>query len=97
MNRIYTLPALLTLLLAAGPLAGGVEVASIFGPEMILQRAVPVPVWGRAAAGEKVTVTFAGQRKTALADVNGRWSVKFDKMLASAGGAPWSSRDPASR
>ena len=84
MNRIYTLPALLTLLLSAGPLAAGVEVAGVFGPEMILQRDAPVPIWGRSDPGEKVTVTFAGQSKTAAADGVGRWSVKLDKM--SAGG-----------
>ena len=86
MNRIYTLLALSTLLLSAEPLAGGVEVASIFGPEMILQRGAPVLVWGRADPGEKATVTFAAQSKTAAADGNGRWSVKLDKMSASAQG-----------
>ena len=86
MNRIYILLAFLTLLLAAGPLAAGVEVASVFGSEMILQRDALVPVWGRADPGEKVTVTFAAQSKTAAADSSGRWSVKLDKMSASAQG-----------
>jgi sialate O-acetylesterase len=85
-NRMRVLLGLSTLLLAVRSLAGGVEVASIFGPEMILQRDASVPVWGRAPAGEKVTVTFAAQSKTALADGNGRWSVKLDKMSASARG-----------
>jgi sialate O-acetylesterase len=85
MNRIYALLAFLTLLQAASP-AGGVEVANIFGPEMILQRDAAVPVWGRAAPGEKVTVTFAGQSKTATADQIGRWSIKLDKMPAASKG-----------
>lgn len=64
--------------------AAGVELASVFGPEMILQRGVAVPVWGRAAPGERVTVTFAGQRRAAAADKSGRWSVTLDAMRASA-------------
>jgi len=83
MNRICILLAILTLLLPSGLLDAGVEVAGIFGSEMILQRHTPVPVWGRSAPGEKVIVTFAAQSKTALADSSGRWSIKLDKMSAS--------------
>jgi sialate O-acetylesterase len=59
------------------------EVADIFGPEMTLQRGAPVPVWGMAEPGEKVTVTFASRRKTATADGRGRWFVNLDAMSAS--------------
>jgi len=69
---------------SAAPAAANVEVADIFGPEMILQREAPVPVWGTAEPEEKVTVAFAGQKKTATTDGNGRWSVKLDAMPASA-------------
>jgi len=60
-----------------------VEVADIFGPEMILQRDIPVPIWGSAQPGEIVTVEFAGQNKTATADSAGRWSVDLQAMQAS--------------
>jgi sialate O-acetylesterase len=50
----------------------------------VLQRGMPVPVWGMADAGEKVTVAFAGQTKTAAADAQGNWSVKLDALSASA-------------
>ncbi|MHC4202900.1 MAG: hypothetical protein ACYSU0_23160, partial [Planctomycetota bacterium] len=62
--------------------AAALEIASVFGPEMILQRDTPVPVWGTAAPGESVTVTFAGQSRTAAADKGGRWSVTLDAMRA---------------
>jgi len=68
---------------AAALPAASVDVAGIFGSEMILQRDASVPVWGKAEPGEKVTVTFAGQSKTAAADGSGRWSVRLDKMPAS--------------
>src|SRR3981081_3899765 len=41
----------------------------------VLQRQMPVHIWGWAEAGEKVTVSFHGQTQTAVADDLGRWSV----------------------
>jgi len=51
---------------------------------MVLQREMPVPIWGWATAGESVTVEFAGQKKTAVADPAGKWMVRLDPMPASA-------------
>ncbi len=65
---------------AAAPAA--VRLPSIFGDDMVLQREMPVPVWGWADAGEKVTVKFAGQEKTATAGADGKWTLKLDKMPA---------------
>ena len=64
--------------------AGGLRLAAVFSDHMILQREVSVPVWGWAAVGEQVTVEFAGQKKTAVADAGGKWLVKLDAMPASA-------------
>jgi sialate O-acetylesterase len=49
-----------------------------------LQQGKPVPVWGWADPGAKVTVEFAGQKKTATAGVDGKWMVKLDPLPASA-------------
>lgn len=54
----------------------------VFGSHMVLQRRKPVPVWGRADAGEKITVTFASQAKTAKAGKDGKWRVSLDPMEA---------------
>jgi len=51
---------------------------------MVLQREKPVAVWGWADAGEPVTVSFAGQSKSAKADADGKWSLKLDPLSASA-------------
>ncbi|MEI6646798.1 MAG: sialate O-acetylesterase [bacterium] len=48
----------------------------------MLQRDRAVPIWGWADAGEKVTVTFAGQTKTVTADAAGTWRVQLDVMPA---------------
>ena len=51
---------------------------------MVLQRDLPVPVWGEAAPGETVTVAFAGQSRTSTAGGDGKWRVTLDPLAASA-------------
>jgi sialate O-acetylesterase len=57
---------------------------SVFSDRMILQRDLPVPVWGRAEPGATVTVSFAGQEKSTPVAPDGRWSVRLDPLPASA-------------
>ncbi len=64
--------------------AADLELASPFSDHMVLQRDMPVPVWGWSAPGDTVTVTFAGQSRTATADKTGRWQVTLDPLKASA-------------
>lgn len=56
-------------------LHAGVRLPSIFADHMVLQRDAAVPVWGWAEPGEKVTVEFAGQKKTTAADAAGKWKL----------------------
>jgi sialate O-acetylesterase len=65
---------------------GHCEVAlpKIFGDNMVLQRNVPVPVWGTAGPGEDVSATFAGQTQKAKADTDGKWQLKLKPLTASA-------------
>ncbi len=67
------------------PLAAKADVKlnSLFSDHMVLQRAMPVPVWGGAAPGEEVSVEFAGQSKSAKADAAGKWRVTLDPLAAS--------------
>lgn len=64
--------------------AGELKVATIFSDHLVLQRDKPVPVWGWADAGEMVTVEFAGQKQTAVADAVGKWMAKLEPMKANA-------------
>ncbi len=71
-------------LLASGAAANAdVKLASPFSDNMVLQREMPVPVWGKADPGEEVKVSFAGQSKGAKAGDDGKWSVKLDALKAS--------------
>jgi sialate O-acetylesterase len=54
----------------------------LFGDHMVLQRDVPVPVWGRSYVNEPVTVTIGSQTRDAIGDSSGRWRVVFDPFPA---------------
>ena len=81
-----TIPVFLAaaILLGSGPLMAAVRLPHIFGDNMVLQRQKPARVWGWADKGEKVTVTFGGQTKAAVAGDDGRWQLELDAMEASA-------------
>ena len=72
------------LVLSASPAIAELRLCKIFSDGMVLQRDKPVKVWGWCTAGDTVTVTFAEQTKTAVADDTGRWDVALEPMAASA-------------
>ena len=85
MKTLRPLLPLVTLTFAfAASLHAEVKLPRVFSPHMVLQRGMPVPVWGTATPGEKVSVSFAGQTKTATADANGAWRLSLDALTASA-------------
>ncbi|WP_019987939.1 sialate O-acetylesterase [Rudanella lutea] len=77
-------PLLLVLvsLLYGLPLSAAVRLPKFFADHMVLQRRKPVPVWGWADAGERLTVRFNGQSKSVKAGKDGRWRVDLDPMEA---------------
>lgn len=66
-----------------GVLTAEVKIAGVFSDGMVLQRQMPVPVWGWSEPGQKVTVSFAGQEHEAVADNDGKWKVTLAPMEAS--------------
>ncbi|MGC4073006.1 MAG: sialate O-acetylesterase [Nibricoccus sp.] len=60
-----------------------VTIASLFQDHAVLQRDQPVPVWGWAEPGEKVTVEFRGQSVITTTDAKGSWQVRLESMKAS--------------
>ncbi len=77
---------LAVLAILATPLCAEVKLASPFTSHMVLQREMKVPVWGTAAAGERVTVEFAAQQKSTAAGADGKWRVDLDALATSADG-----------
>lgn len=72
MSRVSMLFVVMALALASATQAA-VQVCKIFSDHMVLQRGRPVPVFGNADAGEKVTVTFGEKSVSATADAQGNW------------------------
>lgn len=68
---------------AASRPALGIELGAPFDDNAILQREMPVPVWGWSKPGTKITVEFAGQKKTTETGKDGKWMVKLDPLKVS--------------
>ncbi len=63
------------------PCAGRIVVPSIFSENMVLQRDVPVPVWGWGAEGDEITVSIAGQQQKSTVK-DGAWPVTLAPLKA---------------
>ncbi len=69
---------------SAGSLRADVKLPAVISDHMVLQQGMPVPIWGTANPGEKVTVTFGTDKEETTADNAGKWSVKLKPLTASA-------------
>ncbi len=85
-SRFPMNPISISLVLAVTllPIHAEVKCPPVFGSHMVLQRDQPVPVWGTAAAGEKITVEFGEARTNATTGKDGTWQVKLPPLAASA-------------
>ncbi|HEU4434647.1 MAG TPA: sialate O-acetylesterase [Pyrinomonadaceae bacterium] len=59
-----------------------VHLPSIIGDNMVLQQGVKVRIWGKANAGERVTVSFEKKSAGTVADAQGRWQVWLGPLKA---------------
>ncbi|MCK5174100.1 MAG: hypothetical protein KAR47_11970, partial [Planctomycetes bacterium] len=79
-ETIFIIISVMTLVSVA---SAEVKVAGVFTDNMVLQRELPVPVWGTASAGEKIAVSFNGQKVKTTADDKGNWMVKLKSLKTS--------------
>ena len=84
MKKFQSFVFLIILSVVISPVFADVTLPNIITSNMILQRNSPVPIWGRANAGEEITVRFAGQTIKTTADPNGKWSVTLKPMKQKA-------------
>jgi sialate O-acetylesterase len=61
-----------------------VTLPSLFADGMVLQRDMPIHVWGQASPAEAISVTFRSETKSTTADELGRWRLYLSS--SSAGG-----------
>lgn len=59
-----------------------VKLPKVLGSHMVLQRDLPVHVWGLATPGETVVVTFRGETEKTKAGALGRWSLYLKPGVA---------------
>lgn len=85
MQRLHRSPlvagALAALAVAVAPGArADVKLPAIFGDHMVVQAGKPVPIWGVADPGERVTVSAGGQSREVRADAAGGFRVDLDPI-----------------
>ena len=61
-----------------------VKLPAVLGDHMVVQRDKPINVWGWADAEDKVVVSFAGSKESAVADSDGNWKVVLKAKKATA-------------
>lgn len=60
----------------------GLKLPALFGDHMVLQRGMPVPIWGEAMPGQTVTLTLGAATATARTDMDGNWRTKLGPLEA---------------
>ena len=63
-----------------------IELPAVIGNHAVLQMDMKVPIWGKAAPGTEITVTFADQTVTSITDESGNWRADLAPLEASAEG-----------
>ncbi len=81
-KSIFALIPLLIFMGCSGGPAENIKLPTLFSDNMVLQRDMPVPVWGTADAGGGIEVRINGQVKKTSAEEDGKWRVMLDKMEA---------------
>lgn len=61
-----------------------VIIPKVFGDNMVLQRGIKIPVWGKSAPGARIIAELGKFLATTTADQEGKWKVRFPTF--SAGG-----------
>ncbi|HQM48895.1 MAG TPA: sialate O-acetylesterase [Candidatus Hydrogenedentes bacterium] len=79
--RVFLACLLGSIAIAVG-VSAEVTLHPLFSDHMVLQQGERIPVWGKAAPGENVTVTIDRRKDDACADENGNWMVKLRSLRA---------------
>ncbi len=74
--------ALIMLLLFSVQLSGQVKLPRLISDGMVLQREIPVKIWGWSAPNEQVTVRFMDSTYQASGGEDGKWKIQLSEMKA---------------
>ncbi|MCK4959599.1 MAG: hypothetical protein KAT00_09360, partial [Planctomycetes bacterium] len=76
--------ALLTLFVLLTPWVCAFEINPLFSDHMVLQRDMPIRIYGSGLPGERLTATFDGRKADATVNSDRSWQVAFPPMPASS-------------
>ncbi|WP_275441180.1 sialate O-acetylesterase [Lepagella muris] len=68
--------------LAWGDVYADVRMPSVLSDGVVLQRGVPLKIWGKADPGERVKVSLSGKKQETVAAPDSTWSVTLPPMKA---------------
>ncbi|HVC96618.1 MAG TPA: sialate O-acetylesterase [Pirellulales bacterium] len=81
--RSLVVPSVMLFFLANAVMARAeVTLPAVIGDHMVLQRGMPITIWGWASPGEDVTVALGELKATAKTDAEGKWMVKLPELQA---------------
>src|SRR5689334_4868203 len=69
-------------LVAAREPKAELKLHALFSDGMVLQSDFACPIWGTVEPGEEISVSIAGQKKSAKAGADGEWSLNLDPLKA---------------
>ena len=84
-ERWRILAAVGVLLAGAATGRADVRLPEVISNNMVLQKDIPLPIWGWAAAGEEVTVTLGNSTVKGTADGAGKWKVVLPAVKTAGG------------
>lgn len=61
-------------------LTAKLTVGKLFSDHMVLQQGIPMPVWGRAKAGEKITISINNKVVSTITGADEKWMAKLPVM-----------------
>ena len=61
-----------------------VQMSELWSDGIVLQRDAPIPIWGRAAVDEKVSVTLGQSTANTIAGADGQWNLKLPAQKAAS-------------
>jgi len=68
------------LLAATRSPARNIRTPALFGDDMVLQCQMPLPIWGTADPGGRVSVNLGGREASATVSQDGRWQVTLEPL-----------------
>ncbi len=77
--------AVAALLTGISTASADVRLPEVISNNMVLQKDIPLPIWGWAAAGEEVTVTLGASSVKGTADGAGKWKVILTAVKTAGG------------